>query len=242
MTARRIALAVALLVAAIVAIAVGWPLDAWLNGVAAWTATHPVGAGMLFVALYVVAAVSIVPCAILTLAAGFLFGVPLGVALTSLGSVLGAAAACAIGRFVARDWILRRTAAWPRFRALDAATHHDGFVIVLLARLSPLIPYNLLNYALSVTSVRFRDYVSATWLGMLPITVLYVYVGSLANSLTALTSAGRAPSWATYWLLAIGFVATVALTLLITQRATRVLRERLAAELQPSPSPSRGAE
>jgi uncharacterized membrane protein YdjX (TVP38/TMEM64 family) len=236
MTAPRIALAVALLAAAIVAVAIGWPLDAWLDGVAAWTATHVVGAGVLFVALYVVAAVLVVPCAILTLAAGFLFGVPLGVALTSLGSVLGAAAAFPTGRFVARDWILRRTAAWPRFRALDAATHHDGFVIVLLARLSPLIPYNLLNYALSVTSVRFRDYVSATWLGMLPITVVYVYVGSLANSLTALTSAGRAPSSATYFLLGIGFAATVALTLLITRRATRAFRERLAAEPQPSPS------
>jgi uncharacterized membrane protein YdjX (TVP38/TMEM64 family) len=240
MTASRIALAFMLLVAAIVAVAVGWPLDAWLNDVAAWTATHPVGAGALFVALYVVAAVLIVPCAILTLASGFLFGVPLGVALTSLGSVLGAVAACAMGRFVARDWILRRTAAWPRFRALDAAIHHDGFVTVLLARLSPLIPYSLLNYALSVTSVRFREYVPATWLGMLPITVVYVYVGSLANSLTALTSTEHAPSWATYSLLGIGFAATVALTLLITRRATRVLRERLAAE--PQPSPSGGAE
>ncbi len=236
MTAPRIALAVALLVAAIVAVAVGWPLDAWLEGVAAWTATHAVGAGVVFVALYIVAAVFVVPCAILTLAAGFLFGVPLGVALTSLGSVLGAAAACAVGRFVARDWILRRSAAWPRFRALDAATQNDGFVIVLLARLSPLIPYNLLNYALSVTSVRLRDYMSATWLGMLPVTVLYVYMGSLANGLTALTSAGHAPSWATYSLLGIGFAATVALTLLITRRATRVLRARLAAELRPSSS------
>jgi uncharacterized membrane protein YdjX (TVP38/TMEM64 family) len=109
-----------------------------------------------------------------------------------------------------------------------------------LARLSPLIPYSLLNYALSVTSVRFREYVPATWVGMLPITVVYVYVGSLANSLTALTSTEHAPSWATYSLLGIGFAATVALTLLITRRATRVLRERLAAE--PQPSPSGGAE
>lgn len=233
MTARRIALAF-LLLAAIVAVVVGWPLDAWLNRAAAWTATNAVAAGVLFIALYVVAAVLLVPCTVLTLAAGLLFGLPLGVALTSVGSVLGATAACAVGRFVARDWIARRTAGWPRLHALDAATHHDGFVIVLLARLSPLIPYNLLNYGLSVTSVRFRDFVPATWLGMLPITVLYVYVGSLARSLTALTDTGRAPSWATYSLLAIGFAATVALTLLITRRATRVLRERLAAEPQPS--------
>jgi uncharacterized membrane protein YdjX (TVP38/TMEM64 family) len=234
MSARRIALAAALLVAAIVAVAIGWPLGTWLDRVAAWTATHAVGAGVLFVASYIVAAVFVVPCAILTLASGFLFGVPLGVALTSLGSVLGAAAACATGRFVARDWIVRRTGAWPRFRALDAATHHDGFLIVLLARLSPLLPYNVLNYAFSVTSVRFRDFVLATWLGMLPITVVYVYMGSLASSLAAITSPVNAPGWATYSSLGVGLVATIALTLLITRRATRVLRARLAAQAQPS--------
>jgi uncharacterized membrane protein YdjX (TVP38/TMEM64 family) len=178
-----------------------------------------------------------VPGSILTLAAGYLFGLPLGVALTSTGSVLGAVAAFVVGRFVARDWVAQRVAASPRFLALDAAMRHDGFPIVLLARLSPLIPYNLLNYGLSVTAVRFRDYLPAT-IGMLPAIVLYVYTGSLAKSLTTLTSGGRPPSWAAHSLLAIGFVATAALTVLITRRATRILRERLAAESQP-PLPDR---
>ncbi len=99
-------------------------------------------------------------------------------------------------------------------------------------RLSPLIPYNLLNYGLSVTAVRFRDYLLAT-IGMLPAVVLYVYTGSLAKSLTTLTSSGRPPSWAANTMLALGFAATAALTVLITRRATRILRERLAAESQP---------
>src|SRR4030095_36542 len=103
-----------------------------------------------------------VPGSILTLAAGFVFGLPVGVALASAGSVLGATLAFLVGRLVARDWVEQRTAAWPRFRALDAATRHDGFVIVLLARLSPLIPFNLLNYLLSLTATRFRDYVLRT--------------------------------------------------------------------------------
>jgi uncharacterized membrane protein YdjX (TVP38/TMEM64 family) len=122
--------------------------------------------------------------------------------------------------------------------ALDAALHHDGFVIVLLARLSPLIPYNLLNYGLSITAARFRDYLLASWIGMLPAIVVYVYTGSLAKSLATLTSAERAPAWAADSLLALGFAATVALTVLITRRATRILRERLAAESQP-PLPDR---
>lgn len=237
MTALRVAVA-ALLLVAIVAVAVGLPPASWIAGAAAWSEHHREVAGALFIGVYVLAALLVVPGSILTLSAGYLFGFALGVALTSVGSVLGAAAAFVVGRFVARDWVARRVATWPRFGALYAALQHDAFAIVLLARLSPLIPYNLLNYALALTASRFRDYLIATWIGMLPATVLYVYAGSLAKSLTMLASADRAPSWVAYSLLAIGFAATVGLTVLITRRATQLLRERLAAE-QPTPLPDR---
>jgi uncharacterized membrane protein YdjX (TVP38/TMEM64 family) len=232
MIAPRVVIAV-LLLAALVAVAVGWPLGTWIVGAATWAQHHRGAAGALFVAVYVLAAVLVVPGSILTLAAGFVFGLPLGVALTSAGSVLGAAAAFLVGRFLARDWVERRIASWPRFQALDAATRHDGFAIVLLARLSPLIPYNVLNYFLGLTAARFRDYLLATWIGMLPATVLYVYAGSLAKSVTTLASGDRAPSWVAQSLLALGFAATIALTLLITRRATQILRERLAVEPRP---------
>ena len=234
MTARRVAVVALLLLGALVAAAVvGLPLASWIAGAAAWAQLHREAAAALFVVIYVIAAVVLVPCAILTLAAGFLFGLPLGVALTSVGSVLGAAAAFFVGRFAAHDWVAQRIGTRPRFHALVAATHTDGFVLVLLARLSPVIPYILLNYAFSVTRVRFRDYMLATWIGMLPAIVLYVYAGTLAKNFAELTSAGRAPSWAVDSVLAIGFVATVALTWRIARRANRVLRERLASESPP---------
>ena len=229
MNALRVA-AAALLLAAIVAVAIGSPLASWITDAAAWSEQHREVAGALFIGVYALAALLVVPGSILTLAAGYLFGLPLGVALTSAGSVLGAAAAFGVGRFVARDWVARRVATWPRFGAFCAALQHDAFAIVLLARLSPVIPYNLLNYALALTAPRFSVYLLATWIGMLPATVVYVYAGSIAKSLTTLANAGSAPSWATYSFLAVGFAATVALTVLITHRATRFLRERLAAE------------
>jgi len=232
MTARRVAVVAVLLAVLVTAAVVGLPLASWIAGAAAWAQLHREAAAALFVVVYVIAAVVLVPCAILTLAAGFLFGLPLGVALTSVGSVLGAAAAFVVGRFGARDWVAQRIGSRPRFHALVAATHTDGFMLVLLARLSPVIPYILLNYAFSVTRVRFRDYMLATWIGMLPAIVLYVYTGSLAKSLTTLTSGGGPPSWAAQSFLAIGFAATAALTVLITRRATRILRERLAPESQ----------
>jgi uncharacterized membrane protein YdjX (TVP38/TMEM64 family) len=230
MTAQRIALA-ALLLAVIVAVAIGsLPPAAGVERASVFAEQHRDVAAALFVAAYVLAAVLALPGSILTVSAGLLFGLPLGVALTSAASALGASAAFAVGRFAARDSVARRVATRPRFHALVAAVGARGFLLVLLARLSPLIPYNFLNYALSVTPVRFRDYLLATWLGMLPATVLYVYTGTLAKSLAEPASA---PSWAAGSLLAIGFVATATLTWLIARHATRALHERLAAELAP---------
>ncbi len=229
MTAPRLLLIV-LLVAAIVAAAAGLPLTRWLADGAAWAGHHPRKAGAVFVAAYTVAAVLAVPGTLLTLGAGFTFGLVFGVALVSAGSVLGAIAAFLLGRFVARGWVARRIADSPRWRALDSATRHDAFTLVLLARLSPLLPYNMLNYAFGLTAVRLRDYALGSWVGMLPATVLYVYIGSLAKNVAALTSGDLDAGWATRALLVGGLIATVALTLLITRRATRALRHRLEAD------------
>jgi uncharacterized membrane protein YdjX (TVP38/TMEM64 family) len=243
MTAMRallLALLVAAVVAAAVAAAVGLPLTPWLAEGAAWAQYHPYATGALFIAAYALAAVLAVPGTILTLAAGFAFGVPLGVALVSFGSVLGAVGAFLLGRFVTRAWVVERIADRPRFRALDAATREDGLAIVLLARLSPLFPYNLLNYAFALTAVRLRDYVLGSWLGMLPATVLYVYLGSLARGIAALTSGGFDTGRSGGVLFALGFLATLGLTVVIARRATRALRGRLAT--QDGAGPGRGAQ
>ncbi len=224
------ALLLGLLVAAIVATAVGVPLSRWLVDGADWAERHRYAAGGLFIVAYTVAAVLVVPGTILTLGAGFVFGVTFGAALVSVGSVLGAIAAFLLGRFFMRSWVAKRVAGSPRLRALAAVTRYDGFTIVLLARLSPLLPYNVLNYLFGLTAVRLRDYVLGSWLGMLPATLLYVYIGSLTKTVAALTSGTLDAPWPRRVLLVAGFVATVGLTALIAWRATRELRHRLAAE------------
>lgn len=222
-----------LFVAALLALAAGvavFPIGEWLLRGIEWIETQGPIAWAVFVLAYIAAAVLLVPGTIPTLAAGFVFGLPLGVALVSAGSVLGAATAFLVGRFFARDWIRGRIANLPRFAALDRAVSHDGFVIVLLTRLSPLFPFNLLNYALGITGVRFRDYFFASWIGMLPATVLYVYIGTLAGSVTELATSELGDGWATRSLLAGGFVATLILTVLITRKATLALRAHLGQE------------
>ncbi len=206
------------------------PVTEWLTLGIAWIETHPTLAWIAYVATYIVATVLVIPASILTLAAGFVFGLPLGVVLVSIGSVLGASAAFLVGRFFARDWVAKRIAGLPRFRALDRATRHEGFVIVFLTRLSPLFPFNLINYGLALTSVRFRDYFLASWIGMLPVTILYVYIGSVAKDLTELTSGGVQGGVVGRVLLFVGLAATVLLTIVITRKATRTLAQHLERE------------
>ena len=206
------------------------PVAEWLTLGITWVETHPTLAWIAYVATYIVATVLVIPASILTLAAGFVFGLPLGVVLVSIGSVLGASAAFLVGRFFARDWVAKRIASLPRFQALDRATRHDGFVIVFLTRLSPLFPFNLINYGLALTSVRFRDYFLASWIGMLPATILYVYIGSVAKDLTELTSGGVQGGVVGRVLLFVGLAATVLLTIIITRKATRTLARHLERE------------
>jgi uncharacterized membrane protein YdjX (TVP38/TMEM64 family) len=230
MSRRAKAIVLAAALAALTAAALLLPVRAWLVDGIAWIQTQGPLAWVVFVLVYILAAVLLVPGSILTLAAGFVFGLPLGVALVSAGSVLGAAAAFLVGRFFARDWVRARISELPRFRALDSAARHDGFVIVLLARLSPLFPFNLLNYGLGITGVRFKDYFFGSWIGMLPATVLYVYVGTLAGDVTELSAESLRGSWLSRAFLAAGFVATLALTIVITRKATQALKIHLSAE------------
>lgn len=194
-------------------------------------------AGILIFALaYVVSAVAFLPGAALTLVAGFLYGPVLGTVIVSPVSVLAATCAFVLGRTVARDWIGRRVAAQPRFAAVDDAVGRQGFKIVALLRLSPLFPFNLLNYALGLTRVRLRDFVLASWLGMLPGTVLYVYLGSLLTSVNEVLTGGagqtRRPAAAS-WLYWMGLVATVVVAVVITRTA----RQSLSAALETNAVP-----
>jgi uncharacterized membrane protein YdjX (TVP38/TMEM64 family) len=205
------------------------PVREWLMVGLAWIDSHRTVAWIVYILGYVLATTLALPGSIITIGAGFLFGLPLGTAIVSAGSVIGATCAFLIGRFLVRDWVAERAAKMPRFRALDEATGRDGFLIVLLARLSPLFPFNLLNYGLGLTAVRLADFVLASWIGMLPGTILYVYIGTLAQDLTMLTAEPLNGGLFGTGLLVIGFVATLILTIVVTRRATAALKRQLKA-------------
>lgn len=219
--------ALALLLSLTVLIIAVWLLPAreWLIQSADWAQAHPRIAWAGFILAYILAAVFMVPGSILTLAAGVLFGVALGVALVSLAATLGACCAFLVGRFLTRDWVESRLEAMPRFRALDRAVARRGWLIVLLARLSVVIPYNLLNYALGLTNVRFGAYLFGTLVGMLPAIFLYVYLGSVAGSLASLEQTG-APLIPQSLFVA-GLIVTAILILVIARLTARALKSEL---------------
>ncbi|MBL8829774.1 MAG: TVP38/TMEM64 family protein [Planctomycetaceae bacterium] len=180
---------------------------------------------LLMIVVYIVACVLFVPGSILTIGAGFIFGIPLGVATVSIGSTLGAGAAFVLSRTMLRNFVQRKLARDPRVHALSEAVGEHGFKIVLLARLSPLLPFNLLNFAFALTRVSFRDYMLASWIGMLPGALLYVYIGTAAKSLTDLARGAGPTTPMTTVLFGLGLAATVALTMVLTRLARRSLRE-----------------
>ena len=188
----------------------------WVQHTGRWGA-------LLFGLAYLPAAVLLVPASALTLGAGFVFGVVKGTAIVSLGSTAGAAAAFMVARHVGRDWVVRQTAGWPALGAVASAVESDAFKVVLLTRLSPLLPFNVLNYAFGLSAVPFRTYLLASWVGMLPGTIMYVSIGSAAQSVAALLSGElrRTPGQQIWF--AFGLAATVAVTVLIAHKAKRAL-------------------
>lgn len=179
---------------------------------------------VLFVLTYVAATVFFLPGSILTLGAGAVFGVVWGSLYVSAGSTLGATAAFLVGRHLARDAIARKIGGSARFAAIDRAVADEGWKIVGLTRLSPVFPFTLLNYAFGLTKVSLRDYVLASWIGMMPGTVMYVYLGSLAQA----ASSGRTRTTAEWALYGIGLLATVSVTIFVTRIARRALATRIA--------------
>jgi uncharacterized membrane protein YdjX (TVP38/TMEM64 family) len=183
-------------------------------------------APIAFVAIYILACVLFIPGSILTIGAGVIFGVVWGSIYVSIASTAGATAAFLVGRYFARDAVARRIEGNARFKSIDDAVAREGWRIVLLTRLSPVFPFNLLNYAYGLTRVRLGEYVLASWIGMMPATVMFVYLGSLSGDLARGAAGSGPPSSAKWALNIVGFAATVVIAVYATRIGTRALREQ----------------
>jgi uncharacterized membrane protein YdjX (TVP38/TMEM64 family) len=189
----------------------------WVNGLGAL-------APVVFIAGYVVATVAFVPGSILTLAAGAIFGLVRGTVYVLIGATLGAAAAFLVARYAARPMVERKLAGNERFQRIDRIIEQQGGKMVVLMRLSPLLPFNALNYALGISKVGFLPYLLGS-IGMIPGTLLYVYYGKLAGDLTALGGRDVERGAEYYLFLALGLIATIAVAVIAARAGKRALGE-----------------
>lgn len=205
------------------------PLKEYYETLFQWIQENRLLGAVALGAIYIVLTVLFVPGSIPTLASGFLFGPIWGTVLVSIASVLGATGAFLTGRFIARDWVARNFAKGRRFQAIDHAVGRQGFKIVLLTRLSPIFPFNVLNYLFGLTRVRVGDYMLASWIGMFPGTLMYVYFGSTLKNVAAVLAGKYEGGLLQTSFFVIGLVVAVVVTLYVTRLATRALKEHVPA-------------
>ncbi|MEM8952769.1 MAG: TVP38/TMEM64 family protein [Verrucomicrobiota bacterium] len=198
------------------------PVADYIKSAYAWIESLGFWAPVAFILFYAILTVFLVSGGALTLIAGGAFGLVKGTLVVIVASNLGAAAAFIIGRYFARAWVAKKIASHPTFNAIDQAVAKEGWRIVALTRLSPVFPFVFLNYAFGLTKIRFFDYVTASIIGMLPGTILYVYLGSLAKA-GANAHGKSAAEWTLY---IIGLLATIAVTVIITKKAKAALSQK----------------
>ena len=194
----------------------------WVESLGAW-------APVAFIIIYNLATLLFVPGALLTLGGGVIFGIIWGSVYVFIASTVGATFAFLIGRYLSRNWVAKQIEGNSKFKAIARAVAKEGFKIVFLSRLSPVFPFNLLNYAFGVTQVSLKDYCLGS-IGMIPGTVMYVYLGSVVGDLTMITTAdqsanpqAKAAQWTIH---AVGALLTLAVTAYMTRCAQKALEKK----------------
>ncbi|NER29062.1 MAG: TVP38/TMEM64 family protein [Symploca sp. SIO1C4] len=191
----------------------------WVESLGSW-------APVAFIVIYNLATVLFVPGALLTLGGGVIFGMIWGFIYVFIASTLGAIFAFLIGRYLSRHWVAKKIEGNTKFQAIDQSVAKEGFKIVLLTRLAPVFPFNLLNYAFGVTRVSFKDYCLGS-VGMIPGTFMYVYLGSVVGDLAMITTANQSANpqaqTAQFIIHVLGAILTVAVTVYIARAAQKVL-------------------
>ena len=213
------------ILAALIFIVKALPVEDWLQSFSQQVKSFGLFGYVIFAAIYTLATVLFLPGSILTLGAGVAFGLGGGIIAVSMGSTLGAACAFLIARYLVRDKVVSRWGRNEKFNAIDKAIGRQGSKIVLLLRLSPVFPFNALNYILGLTKVPFPNYIVASWVGMIPGTVLYVYLGTIGKAGIEAASGSTGKDPLEYVFLGVGLLITVIATLFITRVANKALKE-----------------
>jgi len=220
---RRSSLVKWLIAAAAVAVLVVFyrylPVQEWVTSFQEWVKGYGPLGWLIFVLVYALTVFALVPGSFLTLAAGVAYGL-WGFPLVIAGATLGSAASFLAARYIFHDKVQEKVAQYPRFNAVNRAIGEGGWQVVGLLRLSPALPFSLQNWFLGITPVGFWPSQIATFVGIMPGTLLYIWVGSLGGS-----AGSDDMNIIKYIVAGVGIVATLVVTVLVTRRAQAKLKE-----------------
>jgi len=203
------------------------PVRQWLMNFNDWVGQMGTAGIFIFIGVYALGTVLLAPGSVLTIGAGFAFGLWKGFIAVSAGSTLGAALAFLVARFIARERVVAIAQRNEKFREIDSAIGKQGAKLIFLLRLSPVIPFNLSNYLYGLTGVKFWPYVLASWIGMMPGTFLYVYIGTAGKAAVSAAAGGEAVQrgWQYWTFTGVGLAATIVVTVWVTKIARDALRD-----------------
>ena len=212
----------------VIAVIIGWlflPVDEWVQAFHKWIRQLGGWGRVLFAGVYILGTVLLVPGAPLSLVAGLAFGLGWGVPLVLVSATIGAALAFLVARYLVRDKVAEMAKRYPKLQAVDKAVSEEGWKVVALLRLSPLIPFNIQNYLYGVTEIKFWHYVSATLVGIFPGTLMYVYLGAAGKAVLGDGGNAGGGGGLKWGLFATGLVATIIVTVLVTRTARAKFNE-----------------
>ena len=203
------------------------PVAEWVKTFTDWIRHLGIAGAFIFIGVYALAAILFLPGEIFTIAAGLVYGVAGGTVVALAGATLGAALAFLVARYLLRARIEKLAEKNKKFGTIDEAIGKQGWKIVGLLRLCPLIPFNVSNCFYGISSIGFWPYLIASALGMLPGTLLYVYLGVIGQAGLGGGKNGHSPLEWTF--LGIGLLATIAVTVFVSRVAQKALKKAGAA-------------
>lgn len=197
------------------------PISEWLDSFQKWVQGYGPLGWVIFILVYAITVFFLVPGSILTIGAGVAYGL-WGFPLVIIGATLGSAMSFLAARYVFHDKVQAKISEYPRFNAVNEAIRDEGWRVVGLLRLSPALPFSLQNWFLGLTPVGFWPSQIATFFGIMPGTLLYIWVSSLGGEAAA---GGGDASLLRYAVLGLGLIATLVVTVLVTKKANQKLKE-----------------
>ncbi|OUU78773.1 MAG: hypothetical protein CBC38_06570 [Gammaproteobacteria bacterium TMED78] len=199
-----------------------FPISIWIDSLLLWINQNHKLSSIIYILIYLFSCIFLVPVSIITLAGGFIFGLFQGIILASISSTLGATISFLLGRYLVKSWVQKKII--NKHKIINQIMNKQDFITILLLRLIPAIPFGMLNYSLSITNISLKIFILSSWIGMLPITILYVYLGALADNLKNISEILLNPMSQNIFLF-LGVTVTLLLVIYILAKAKKRLKK-----------------